>query len=743
MTDDAGTPSRRQFLKAGLAGTALGASGCLRLSQGGEESTPDSTETPVDLTSAQFEFHYDPASDEVTITYNGGVNLTSRNLQIRHSDGKQVMWAALGSTAEATDEQLTTGATATIGPNIRNWNQPVGPTATIRLVYTGKDTSTTLGRFTPTESMSLTTTIPKPTAEQPRTTRTTTPSESTTETPQDPPTVETRTPSKVPTPRSPTSETPTETPSTTETPTPTPSGTDSTIITGFSISNPSGQQLRVSFDADAQLSDIEIEIDGQATATLSTDQFRQITQPNAYTYEATYDPQSDGTYTATLQRAADRSGNDGANGQSVSLTVDTTPPTISDYNALNPSQRDIQITLTSNEQLHSAQLSLSGPESVTLKRSDLSEQQVDDTYTYRTTYTVGRDGQYTVELVSAKDKRGNDGATDQAATLSISPSVTEQWTVDVGGPVISGPTVADDTLYCASPTDALSAIDRGAGSELWMVKLDGVHGDPAVVDGTLYIGDLEGVLYAIDATDGSEKWRFEVGESIFSSPAVADGTVYFGAYDTTVYAIDAATGSQEWSYETNGRIASSPAVSDDTIYIGSNDQRIHAIDVATGSRIWAFQTDDHVVSSPTVSNGTVYCGSSDNNVYAIDAETSEQKWVYETGGSVKASPAVDSGMVYCGSLDSNMYALSAKTGTQEWVFETDDEIKRYSTPTVTEDTVYFGSEDAHYYAVSASTGTEKWRFDVDDYATSKPAVLNDTIYAGSGTGKLHALSESY
>lgn len=97
-------------------------------------------------------------------------------------------------------------------------------------------------------------------------------------------------------------------------------------ISSFSVTNPSGQDVTVSFDSDTQLSTISATISGAESATLTESDFSE-SGSGPYTYEATYSGSSDGTYTATLDTATDGAGNDGASGESDSVTVDTyTPP---------------------------------------------------------------------------------------------------------------------------------------------------------------------------------------------------------------------------------------------------------------------------------------------------------------------------------------------------------------------------------------------------------------------------------
>lgn len=256
-------PSRRKYLTTlGIAGIA-GIAGC---SQGGSQRTATPTRN---VNGANFTFEYDSQAHQVTIQYNGGATIQAGNLQVRSSSGMQTTWSQLGSTTTGTDSQLSTGATAVLGADILNWGQAVGPSETIRLVYAAGNGPSTLGRFTPTAPSTLTSTVPS-------------------------------------------------TPEPTETP---PADTTPPSITAFSLSNPSGAELRTSFEANESLASIEVRISGPESATLRTGDFSEGVSSGTYTYEATYQAGSDGEYTATLHEAADGNGNDGASEQSVSLSI--------------------------------------------------------------------------------------------------------------------------------------------------------------------------------------------------------------------------------------------------------------------------------------------------------------------------------------------------------------------------------------------------------------------------------------
>lgn len=285
MFDDS---TRRQYL---LTLGALGASGLAGCSETDIPLPQAETEaSSTDLGGANFSFEYAAEQQQLTIQFNGGAAIAGGNLQIRAATTEtRTLWSELGSTMADTDQQLETGATAVLGPEVINWNQQVGRGETIRLVFVGQDTPATLGRFTPPESGTLTATVPStpaPTAEP----------------------------------------TATEIPTQAETPTDVPTATPDTTppsIDAFSLTNPSGQSLEISFESTEQLSIVAVTVDGAEEATLVTAEFTETATGGTYSYEATYESGTDGTYSATLSQAVDGNANDGASGESAEVVVDT------------------------------------------------------------------------------------------------------------------------------------------------------------------------------------------------------------------------------------------------------------------------------------------------------------------------------------------------------------------------------------------------------------------------------------
>ncbi|WP_256392294.1 PKD domain-containing protein [Natronoarchaeum rubrum] len=92
---------------------------------------------------------------------------------------------------------------------------------------------------------------------------------------------------------------------------------DGPTITNFSVTNPVGRSVTVSFDSDESLADIDVTLDGPERATLDASDFTE----SDGTYTASYEVSTDGAYSVRLRNAADAGGNDGADAQNETVVV--------------------------------------------------------------------------------------------------------------------------------------------------------------------------------------------------------------------------------------------------------------------------------------------------------------------------------------------------------------------------------------------------------------------------------------
>lgn len=388
MTDDDLTSLRRQVLKAGLTGSIVATAGCInntnvetdspdsddQSEDGGEENADqdDGESQGPNIASAELSFEYSSADQQVTIEFAGGADIKAGNVRVQQGSETQVSWAELGSTTANPDQNIRPGATAILGENILNWGQPIAEDDLVRIVYTGGETPATLERYSPPESTDSESTVPASISgftlessgeQQLQISFDSTKQLETIEV--DISGAESATLARTEFTENASGDgiftysasyeassdgsytatvaqaedtdgtnalngeniSDTASINTQEQ----PSDTTPPSISAFSIANPSEQQLRVSFESNEELAAVQVSITGPESAILSESDFSE-TEPDSetYTYEGTYQASSDGEFTATLEEATDQNENDGSNGQSATLSVQTTDETIID-----------------------------------------------------------------------------------------------------------------------------------------------------------------------------------------------------------------------------------------------------------------------------------------------------------------------------------------------------------------------------------------------------------------------------
>ena len=87
-------------------------------------------------------------------------------------------------------------------------------------------------------------------------------------------------------------------------------------ISSFDVRNPTGDLVNVTFESDELLEDINVTLTRAGKRVVMTEDDFNHTGDGPYTYSADYVASKNGKYTATLNVAADKAGNDGGTGQS-------------------------------------------------------------------------------------------------------------------------------------------------------------------------------------------------------------------------------------------------------------------------------------------------------------------------------------------------------------------------------------------------------------------------------------------
>lgn len=244
--------------------------------------------------------------------------------------------------------------------------------------------------------------------------------------------------------------------------------------------------------------------------------------------------------------------------------------------------------------------------------------------------------------------------------------------------------VADETtVYAASRTARLYAIDSQAGSARWILDMrDGADLGafrPTLANGTVYVctltygGAPRGALWAVDATNGAVRWKHaftpelpQQGSRCFGHPAVWQDLVIQPQEDGRVYAFERETGTVRW-------IA----------------PRVHDVTRSSGDQAYAAASESVVIVTSLANEGMIV---------GRDPETGAELWRHvPNGGSL--FPAVIAGDVAYVDHGWIFASYDANTGALRWqtplsVLEPETPFK--ARPIVATDRIYVAGRDGSY-----------------------------------------------
>ena len=185
---------------------------------------------------------------------------------------------------------------------------------------------------------------------------------------------------------------------------------------------------------------------------------------------------------------------------------------------------------------------------------------------------------------------------------------------------LGSPAHYEQTVYAASSSDFVYALDSATGEVRWRTELQNSSiSSPAIAEGKVFVGSWDDHIYALDEKSGTHLWNFWAGDSVLTSVTHGDSTVYAGSNDGYLYALDSNDGSLRWRFRTGGEVQSTQVLDHGVLYFASNDEQVYAVDSVSGREIWKFDAGDHIMAPPIVYEDTVYVGSHDNRLYALAA----------------------------------------------------------------------------------------------------------------------------
>ncbi len=211
------------------------------------------------------------------------------------------------------------------------------------------------------------------------------------------------------------------------------------------------------------------------------------------------------------------------------------------------------------------------------------------------------------------------------------------WKRSFGYPIVSSPSIADNTLYIGMRDSCIYAIDAISGSVEWKVKTSGwIDASPLLWEKMCIVGGSDGHIYVLDTRNGTQLTLLTAGYQLSSPAALRNGTIISGMGPPFKQCAIFNPGSPRWD---EARAAwsipflqmsySSPSLWGNIISIGASDGRLYTIDLTAQDTLWSFTTGGGVdLSTPAIDTSTIYFapGNYDKSVYAVDLKTGKLLW---------------------------------------------------------------------------------------------------------------------
>lgn len=258
-----------------------------------------------------------------------------------------------------------------------------------------------------------------------------------------------------------------------------------------------------------------------------------------------------------------------------------------------------------------------------------------------------------------------------------------KWTVDLGTPGRSAPTIADGLVVFGTIDERLFALEAATGRQVWTYQATGadtvVFGQaaPAIVDGVVLAGFGSGDLVALRAASGEMVWSDSLGGAngmgamldfscIRGAPVIKDGTAYAISMSRVLVAVDMRSGRRLWEREVSGQTPLT--ICGDWMFVLSTDQQLACLDRLSGHVRWItqlrrfrrqeVQKDAVQWVGPLLVNGKLLCFSTlpQEGMVVVDAVTGKIESTRKTTAPCQVQPIVCDGLVLTLSQDAVLRA---------------------------------------------------------------------------------------
>lgn len=287
------------------------------------------------------------------------------------------------------------------------------------------------------------------------------------------------------------------------------------------------------------------------------------------------------------------------------------------------------------------------------------------------------------------------------------PGLVRSWRVKLA-PSYSGPIVSESAVFVTETidkkTEAVVALDRNTGNELWRTEWSGamtvpffaasngswIRSTPALDGDNLYVAGMRDVLVSLNARTGKEQWRVDFVDE-FKSPLPAFGFV------------------------------SSPLVDGESLYVQAGASLVK-LDKTTGEVLWRVLKDDggmmgSAFSSPimaTLAGQRQLIVQTREKLAGVDPETGDVLWeqkVPSFRGMNILTPVVAGDAIFTSSYQNKswQFAVTKTDGHFQVKEEWSNNAQGYmSTPVVIDGFAYLHLQNQRFTCINLTTGERTW-----------------------------------
>lgn len=324
--------------------------------------------------------------------------------------------------------------------------------------------------------------------------------------------------------------------------------------------------------------------------------------------------------------------------------------------------------------------------------------------------------------------------------------------------VTAPPSAAGGSVYTATDTGTLVAVDAATGKEQWTSPAaqgeEGAVGTPIALDGCGAVvattfqgtsGEPAGALRAVDLRSHQRRWGVPAADEIFSAPQIVDGVAYAGlTFQATTGSLDRthvldgyylSDGSRAYRKSFSAAVTASPTSDHRRIWIGDLDQNLYALG-PNARQLWTYTTNG-IVALPAMYDGTsVYVASADHSVASLDPGSGHEHWSVSVG-EIQAPMAVSGDTLLVASVDGTVHALRTSTGAELWHAGMGAQVTRGVA--VAGNRVYVVDDDGVLHVLDRGTGRQTSSWTAPSPPAGAPAIAAGHLYLVCQDGRLYAL----